>query len=43
MIVNEVRTLEYIVQTQNLSKHFGKEQAVSNMNLQIQKVKYTDF
>lgn len=37
MIVNEVRTLEYIVQTQNLSKHFGKEQAVSNMNLQIQK------
>jgi len=29
--------LEYIVQTQNLSKSFGKEQAVSNLNLQIRK------
>ncbi len=37
MIVNEVRILEYIVQTQNLSKYFGKEQAVSNINLQIRK------
>lgn len=32
-----MRTLEYIVQTQNLSKRFGKEQAVSNLNLQIRK------
>jgi len=37
MIVNEVRILEFIVQTQNLSKYFGKEQAVSNINLQIRK------
>lgn len=37
MIVKEVRRLEYIVQTQNLSKNFGKEQAVSNINLQIRK------
>ncbi|HBJ02801.1 MAG TPA: bacitracin ABC transporter ATP-binding protein, partial [Lysinibacillus sp.] len=29
--------MEYIVQTQNLSKYFGKEQAVSNINLQIRK------
>ncbi|MFZ4202094.1 ABC transporter ATP-binding protein [Lysinibacillus sp. NPDC056220] len=29
--------MEYIVQTQNLSKNFGKEQAVSNINLQIRK------
>ncbi len=29
--------MEYIVQTQNLSKSFGKEQAVSNLNLQIRK------
>jgi len=32
-----VRTMEYIVQTENLSKSFGKEQAVSNINLKIRK------
>lgn len=37
MIMKEVRTMEYIVQTQNLSKRFGKEQAVANLNLQIRK------
>ena len=29
--------MEYIVQTENLSKNFGKEQAVSNINLKIRK------
>ena len=29
--------MEYIVQTENLSKSFGKEQAVSNINLKIRK------
>ncbi|MGE7946048.1 ABC transporter ATP-binding protein [Lysinibacillus sp. NPDC093688] len=29
--------MEYIVQTENLSKSFAKEQAVSNINLQIRK------
>jgi len=37
MIFIEVRTMEYIVQTENLSKSFGKEQAVSNINLKIRK------
>lgn len=37
MIIAEVRTMEYIVQTENLSKSFGKEQAVSNINLKIRK------
>jgi len=37
MIMTEVRTMEYIVQTENLSKSFGKEQAVSNINLKIRK------
>jgi len=37
MIFTEVRTMEYIVQTENLSKSFGKEQAVSNINLKIRK------
>ena len=37
MIITEVRTMEYIVQTENLSKNFGKEQAVSNINLKIRK------
>lgn len=37
MIIKEVRTMEYIVQTENLSKSFGKEQAVSNINLKIRK------
>lgn len=37
MIIKEVRTMEYIVQTENLSKNFGKEQAVSNINLKIRK------
>lgn len=37
MIITEVRTMEYIVQTENLSKSFGKEQAVSNINLKIRK------
>ncbi|MFB7159582.1 ABC transporter ATP-binding protein [Lysinibacillus sp. NPDC056232] len=29
--------MEYIIQTENLSKRFGKEQAVSNINLKIRK------
>ncbi|MFE3574546.1 ATP-binding cassette domain-containing protein [Lysinibacillus sp. NPDC059133] len=29
--------MEYIIQTENLSKSFGKEQAVSNINLKIRK------
>lgn len=37
MIITEVRTMEYIVQTENLSKSFAKEQAVSNINLKIRK------
>lgn len=37
MIFTEVRTMEYIIQTENLSKNFGKEQAVSNINLKIRK------
>jgi lantibiotic transport system ATP-binding protein len=37
MMIKEVRTMEYIVQTENLSKSFGKEQAVSNINLKIRK------
>jgi len=37
MIITEVRTMEYIVQTENLSKSFGKEQVVSNINLKIRK------
>lgn len=37
MIITEVKTMEYIVQTENLSKSFGKEQAVSNINLKIRK------
>lgn len=37
MIITEVRTMEYIVQTEKLSKSFGKEQAVSNINLKIRK------
>jgi len=37
MRMTEVRTMEYIVQTENLSKSFGKEQAVSNINLKIRK------
>jgi len=37
MIMTEVRAMEYIVQTEILSKSFGKEQAVSNINLKIRK------
>ncbi|MEG0473094.1 MAG: ATP-binding cassette domain-containing protein, partial [Solibacillus sp.] len=29
--------MEYIVQTENLSKNFGKEQAVSGLDLKIRK------
>lgn len=37
MLDNEVREVEYIVQTENLSKRFGKEQAVAGLDLKIRK------
>ncbi len=37
MLNKEVREMEYIVQTENLSKRFGKEQAVAGMDLKIRK------
>lgn len=37
MLDNEVRAVEYIVQTENLSKRFGKEQAVVGLDLKIRK------
>lgn len=37
MLDKEVREMEYIVQTENLSKHFGKEQAVAGIDLKIRK------
>lgn len=37
MLNKEVRKMEYIVQTENLSKNFGKEQAVSGLDLKIRK------
>lgn len=37
MLDNEVREMEYIVQTENLSKQFGKEQAVAGLDLKIRK------
>lgn len=43
MLNKEVREMEYIVQTENLSKCFGKEQAVAGLDLKIRKGKYTDF
>lgn len=37
MLNKEVREMEYIVQTENLSKRFGKELAVSGLDLKIRK------
>lgn len=37
MLDKEVREMEYIVQTENLSKHFGKELAVEGLDLKIRK------
>jgi lantibiotic transport system ATP-binding protein len=37
MIVNEVREMEYIVETRNVSKKFGKETAVKSLEMKIAK------
>ena len=37
MLDKEVREMEYIVQTENLSKRFGKEHAVAGLDLKIRK------
>lgn len=37
MLDKEVREMEYIVQTENLSKRFGKERAVAGIDLKIRK------
>lgn len=36
-IDNEVREMEYVVQTTNLSKRFGKESAVIGLDMKIRK------
>lgn len=37
MIKSEVREMEYIVETKNLTKQFGREQAVTSLNMKIPK------